>query len=72
MGGELDGLALGWRTCHVLFGQSEELAQAFGEFLKSPEASSVARYAQAPIPMGGAQARILYYANPGASPKENP
>jgi len=68
----LDGLALGWRTCHVLFGHSEELAQAFDEFLKSPEAASVARYAQAPIPMGGAQARILYYASPSAPPKENP
>jgi hypothetical protein len=67
----LDGQALGWRTCHVLFGHSEELADAFAEFLRSPEASSVARYAQAPIPMGGSQARILYYSGPGTT-KENP
>lgn len=68
----LDGQVLGWRTCHVLFGSSEDLAKAFKEFLSSPEAAPIARYAQAPIPMGGTQARILYYAGPGAPMKENP
>lgn len=68
----LDGQVLGWRTCHVLLGGSVDLAQAFKEFLSSAEAAPVARYAQAPIPMGGAQAWILYYAGPGTIAKENP
>jgi len=67
----LDGQALGWKTCHVILGASEELASAFREFLGRPEAAPIARYAQAPIPMGGIQAWILYYAIPGSS-KENP
>jgi hypothetical protein len=56
----LDGHLLGWRTFHVQLGSSEELRQAFLDFLAGPEASLIARYAQAPIPMGGAQAWILY------------
>lgn len=66
----LDGQALGWRICHVLLGNSEDLADAFKTFLSSSEAAPIARYAQAPIPMGGTQAWILYYAAQGTS-KEN-
>ena len=56
----LDGHLLGWRTLHVHLGPSDELRKAFLEFLAGPEAALIARYAQAPIPMGGAQAWILY------------
>ena len=60
-----DGVFLGWRTFHVLFGASPELGEAFQAFLASSEAQDIARYAQAPIPMGGNQAWILYYSTPG-------
>jgi hypothetical protein len=56
----LDGHLLGWRTFHIHLGPTEELRIAFLDFLTGPEADLIARYAQAPIPMGGAQAWILY------------
>lgn len=56
----LDGHLLGWRTFHIQLGSSEELRQAFLDFLTGPEGGLIARYAQAPIPMGGAQAWIIY------------
>jgi DNA-nicking Smr family endonuclease len=56
----LDGHLLGWRTLHIQFGASEDLKQALLDYLAGPEANLIARYAQAPIPMGGAQAWILY------------
>jgi hypothetical protein len=56
----LDGHLLGWRTLHIQLGPAEELKQAFLAFLTGPEAGLIARYAQAPIPMGGSQAWILY------------
>ncbi len=56
----LDGHLLGWRTFHIQLGNSEELRQALLDFLAGPEAGLIARYAQAPIPMGGTQAWILY------------
>jgi len=65
----LDGYALGWRTLHVLVGSSPELRQMVLDLLKSPAGGCVARYAQAPVPMGGAQAWILYFRGP--SPAEN-
>ena len=61
-----DGLAMGWRTLHVNLGPGEALKQGFLAFLASPTASSVQRYAQAPVPMGGPQAWILYLGVPGA------
>jgi len=61
-----DGVFLGWRTLHVTLGASEELRSCFLEFLGKGEARSITRYAQAPIPMGGNQAWILYYLSPGA------
>ena len=62
----LDGYALGWRTLHVVVGPSEELGQMVLDLLQSPAGACVARYAQAPIPMGGAQAWILYFRGPAA------
>jgi len=61
-----DGVFLGWRTFHVTLGASDELRESFLAFLGDPEASVIARYAQAPIPMGGNQAWILYYVTPTA------
>lgn len=64
-----DGVFLGWRTFHVNLGPSEDLRQAFLDFLTSPGArSALIRYAQAPVPMGGTQAWILYFA-PSAGPR---
>jgi len=61
----LDGYALGWRTLHVVVGPSEELRAMVLDLLKSPAGRCIARYAQAPVPMGGAQAWILYFHGPG-------
>jgi DNA-nicking Smr family endonuclease len=61
-----DGLAMGWRTLHVTLGPGEALRQGFLAFLASPSAASVQRYAQAPVPMGGPQAWILYLGVPGS------
>lgn len=55
-----DGLLLGWRSMHVILGPSEALRQGFLAFLTTPSARAVQRYAQAPVPMGGTQAWILY------------
>jgi len=63
----LDGHLLGWRTFHVQLGNAEDLRQALLDFLAGPEAGLIARYAQAPIPMGGAQAWILYLGLQGPS-----
>jgi len=61
----LDGYALGWRTLHVVVGSSADLRQMVLDLLMSPAGRCVARYAQAPVPMGGAQAWILYFRGPG-------
>lgn len=53
---------LGWRSIHVILGPSEALKQGFLAFLTTPAAKPVVRYAQAPIPMGGLQAWIVYLA----------
>lgn len=60
----LDGHLLGWRTLHVQLGPSEELRQTLLDYLAGSESELVIRYAQAPIPMGGAQAWILYLGLP--------
>jgi hypothetical protein len=59
----LDGYALGWRTLHVHLGPSQDLRDMLLDLLASPEGRCLSRYAQAPIPMGGAQAWILYFRN---------
>ena len=55
-----DGVALRWRTLLVTLGPHEALKQGFLAFLTTPQAQSISRYAQAPVPMGGAQAWVLY------------
>ena len=61
-----DAGVLGWRTLHVILGPSESLREAFLAFLLTPQARALAQYAQAPIPMGGSQAFIIYFAGPTA------
>lgn len=61
-----DAAVMGWRTLHVVLGPSEALRQAFLAFLLSPAAKSLAQYAQAPVPMGGNQAFIVYFTGPTA------
>ncbi len=55
-----DGLALHWRTLLVTLGPSEAIKQGFLAFLTTPQGQFISRYAQAPIPMGGPQAWVLY------------
>lgn len=59
-----DGVALGWRTLLVTLGPNEALKQGFLVFLTTPQAQLISRYAQAPVPMGGAQAWVLYLNQP--------
>ena len=56
-----DGAFLGWRTLHVILGEAPGLHEAMHAFLQESPAGRIRRYAQAPIPMGGAQAWVLYY-----------
>jgi hypothetical protein len=56
-----DGAVLGWRTLQVILGPAPELHEALLELLNSGEIPMVSRYAQAPIPMGGNQAWLLYF-----------
>lgn len=56
-----DGVFLGWRTLHVTLGADEDLRNCLLDYLVCDEAMVLCRYAQAPIPMGGANAWILYY-----------
>jgi len=56
-----DGAFLGWRTLHVILGNSEPLRQVFFDYIDSPQSSPLTKYAQAPLPMGGAQAWVLYF-----------
>jgi hypothetical protein len=68
----LDGYNLGWRTLQVNLGASPELKEMLLALVKSPEGRCVARYAQAPIPMGGAQAWILYFRALPPAAADNP
>lgn len=61
-----DAGVLGWRTLHVILGPSESLREAFLAFLLTPQTRGLAQYAQAPIPMGGGQAFIIYFVGPTA------
>jgi hypothetical protein len=60
----LDGVCLGWRTMQVILGNSEPLRQALLAYMASPAAHPLANYGEAPVPMGGAQAWILYFGQP--------
>jgi hypothetical protein len=59
-----DAAFLGWRTLHVVLGPEEELRDMFLACLLLPKSSHIARYAKAPIPMGGDQAWVLYFLHP--------
>ena len=60
-----DASALNWRTLLLTFGPNEALKQGFLAFLTTPQAHQfINRYAQAPIPMGGEQAWIIYLNQP--------
>ena len=66
----LDGVFLGWRTLHIILGNSESLNQAFIDYINSPQSNPLVRYAQAPVPMGGTKAWVLYY-GPQPNKSEN-
>ena len=59
-----DGFLLGWRSIQVLLGTDPALHEGLLVLLESGEAPMITRYAQAPVPMGGAQAWLLYFAPP--------
>jgi hypothetical protein len=61
-----DGLVLGWRSLQVILGPDPKLHEGLLALLASGEAPMVARYAQAPVPMGGSQAWLLYLTVPSA------
>ena len=61
-----DGVVLGWRSLLVNLGPDPALHEGLLALLASGEAPMVARYAQAPVPMGGTQAWLLYFTPPPA------
>ncbi|WLT32660.1 Smr/MutS family protein [Geothrix sp. PMB-07] len=62
-----DGTVLGWRSLQVNLGTDPALHEGLLALLASGEVPMVARYAQAPVPMGGTQAWLLYF---GSSPTQ--
>lgn len=56
-----DGLLLGWRSLQVILGPDPRLHEGLLDLLTSGQIPMVARYAQAPVPMGGSQAWLLYF-----------
>ncbi len=56
-----DGLVLGWRSLLVNLGLDPILHQGLLDLLASGQVPMVARFAQAPVPMGGNQAWLLYF-----------
>lgn len=63
-----DGAFLGWRTLQVMLGSAPELHEGLLDLLATGQAPMVTRYAQAPVPMGGSQAWLLYFGPPTAQP----
>ncbi|MDP1831267.1 MAG: Smr/MutS family protein [Geothrix sp.] len=63
-----DGMVLAWRSLQVTLGPDPALHEGLREMLASGQAPMVARYAQAPVPMGGTQAWVLYFGPPPAQP----
>lgn len=59
-----DGSVLGWRSLQVILGPAPELHEALLELLNGGQVPMVSRYAQAPVPMGGNQAWLLYFGPP--------
>ncbi len=64
-----DGKVLNWRSLQVTLGPDSALHQGLLDLLDSGQAPLVARYAQAPVPMGGTQAWLLYLGSPVANPE---
>lgn len=60
-----DGHVLGWRSLLVTLGPDPTLHEGLLTLLASGQVPMVARFAQAPVPMGGNQAWLLYF---GPSP----
>ncbi|MBI1751312.1 MAG: Smr/MutS family protein [Acidobacteria bacterium] len=67
-----DGMVLGWRSLQVNLGTDPALHEGLLALLASGEAPMVARYAQAPVPMGGTQAWLLYFGSSSAHPATTP
>ncbi len=61
-----DGMVLGWRSLQVTLGPNPILHEGFLALLAAGDAPMVARYAQAPVPMGGTQAWLVYFTPPSA------
>ena len=59
-----DGQVLGWRSLQVTLGPDPTLHEGLLTLLASGQLPMVARYAQAPVPMGGTQAWLLYFVPP--------
>jgi hypothetical protein len=59
-----DGKVLNWRSLQVTLGPDSTLHGGLLDLLDSGQAPMVARYAQAPVPMGGTQAWLLYFSPP--------
>ena len=56
-----DGLILGWHSMQVTLGTDSRLHEGLMGLLASGQVPMVGRYAQAPVPMGGNQAWLLYF-----------
>lgn len=63
-----DGFVLGWRSLQVILGPEPALHEGLMALLASGETPMVARFAQAPVPMGGSQAWVLYFTPSQAQP----
>lgn len=63
-----DGVVLNWRSLQVTLGPDPALHEGLLQMLESGQAPMVARYAQAPVPMGGSQAWLLYFGPSPAQP----
>jgi hypothetical protein len=63
-----DGQVLAWRSLLVNLGPDPVLHEGLLALLASGEVPMVARFAQAPVPMGGTQAWLLYFTPPSAQP----
>ncbi len=63
-----DGMVLNWRSLQVTLGPDPALHEGLLQMLESGQAPMVARYAQAPVPMGGSQAWLLYFGPSPAQP----
>jgi hypothetical protein len=59
-----DGHVLGWRSLQVTLGTDPILHEGLLALLTSGGAPTILRYAQAPVPMGGTQAWLLYFLPP--------